>query len=102
MSPARVLFTIVCLVLMSAALAQQAMVSGSAPVSLGMSLQGSAFVLDAQVTEPSNVTVYCPVTPGLISFTGLTARVEASYDQTRRLLQLALPPGQYKITIRAF
>lgn len=102
MTRARVLLSILCLFLMSRALAQQAMVSGSAPVSIGMSLQGNLFTLEVQVTSASNLSVFCPIAPGLISFSGLTERIETKYDQKNRLLQLSLPPGKYKICVRSF
>lgn len=102
MTSGRVLFSILGLLLMSQAIAQQAMVGSSAPVSLGMSLQGQTFTLDVQVTAPATVSVFCPMTPGLISFSGLTEKVETTYDQKSRVLQLALPPGKYKVSIRSF
>jgi hypothetical protein len=81
--------------------AQDALVSSPQPVSVGMSMQGNAFTLRAQVAAPTTLRVFCPITPGLIQFSGLTERVEAAYDQKQRLLSLTLPPGQYVVTIRA-
>lgn len=95
-----VLFSILMIFIASQTIAQQALVSSSEPVSLGMSLHNGALVLDARVAADAVVSVFCPIVPGLISFSGLTAAVEASYDQKRRVLQLALPPGAYRVTIR--
>jgi len=81
--------------------AQDALVSSPQPVSVGMSLQGGVLTLDLQVTAATTVSVFCPVAPGLVSFTGLTAPVEATYDQKRQVLALSLPPGQYKVTVRS-
>jgi uncharacterized membrane protein YjjB (DUF3815 family) len=97
----RVLSLLLCLGLVSGASAQHALVSSSAPASVGLSLRGNVLTLDAQVAAATTLSVYCPMVPGLISFSGLTATVQASYDQKTRVLQLALPPGTYRIVIRS-
>jgi hypothetical protein len=97
----RVLSSLLGLLIVSGACAQQALVSSPEPVSLGLSLQGNALALEAQVVATTTISVYCPVVPGLISFSGLTATVQVVYDQKTQLLQLSLPPGKYRIVIRS-
>lgn len=92
---------ILCLLTAAPLFAQQALLSSIAPVSIGLSLQGNVFTLDVQVAAATTLSVFCPVAPGLISFSGLTAPVEAAYDHKTRLLQLGLPPGHYRIAIRS-
>jgi hypothetical protein len=105
MTGARVACLMTLILVASAALAQaaapQAYVSSPQPLSLGMTLQGGQFTLDVRVTEAATVSVFCPVTPGLMSFSGLTQPVETSYDQKTRMLQLRLPVGQYRLTVRS-
>ncbi len=101
MTNTRLLLSLLCLLAVLPACAQDALVSSPQPVSIGMSLQGNTFALTAQVTTASTVRVFCPITPGLISFSGLTEKIESMYDQKKQVLTLTLPPGAYKVSIRS-
>ncbi len=101
MTNTRLLPSLLCLLAVLPACAQDALVSSPQPVSIGMSLQGNTFMLTAQVTTTSTVRVFCPITPGLISFSGLTEKIESVYDQKKQVLTLTLPPGTYKVSIRS-
>ncbi|MCE5241404.1 hypothetical protein LLH23_23310 [bacterium] len=101
MTHVRLLPSLLCLLAVLPACAQDALVSSPQPVSIGMSLQGNTFMLTAQVTTASTVSVFCPITPGLISFSGLTEKIESVYDRKKQVLTLTLPPGAYKVSIRS-
>jgi hypothetical protein len=63
-------------------------------------VQAGLYQADVEVTQATSVTLFCPVKPGIISFSGLTKATEVIYDQKARTLTLALQPGRYKLAIR--
>jgi hypothetical protein len=101
MTRPRVSLIILCVFIVIPACAQEALIASQQPVSVGMSLQGEGLTLDVQAATAATVSVFCPISPGLISFTGLTQQIEVAYDQKKQLLSLSLPPGKYKVTIRS-
>jgi len=101
MATVRAALIILCVLILLPACAQDALIASPQPVSVGMSRQGSSVTLDLQVATAATVSVYCPIAPGLVSFTGLTQQIEVAYDQQKQLLSLSLPPGKYRVTIRS-
>ena len=96
---------LLCLLLVLTALpclAQGAapLISSVAPASVALSLQPGLYQADVAVTEATAVTLFCPLKPGVMSFSGLTRATDVVYDQKARTLTLSLQPGRYKITIR--
>ena len=74
--------------------------SSTAPASIALRMQPGLYQADIEVNEATAVTLFCPIKPGLISFTGLTGKSDVSYDQKARTLTVSLRPGKYSITIR--
>ena len=77
------------------------LVQSTAPVSVGLRLQGGVYQADLEVKEACTVVLFCPTKPGLVSFAGLNQRAEMSYDQKARTLSMSLAPGKYLIVIRS-
>jgi hypothetical protein len=76
------------------------LVSSAAPTSVALSVQPGLYQAEVEVTQATTVTLFCPIKPGVISFSGLTKATEVAYDQKARTLTLSLQPGRYKIAIR--
>ena len=104
--PLRALLVMILLLPAVAACAQQAtappLLQASAPVSIGVRMVDGMYLADIEATQPAAVTLFCPIKPGVIAFTGLKEKLEVSFDQKTRLLQMSLPAGKYRLTIRAF
>lgn len=89
------LFALPCL-----AQAPAPLISSAAPASVALSVQQGLYQAEIEVTQATTVTLFCPIKPGVISFTGLTKATEVAYDQKTRTLTLSLQPGRYKLAIR--
>jgi hypothetical protein len=88
------------LVLPAMAQSNAPLVSSAAPASVALTVQAGLYQADVEVTQATSVTLFCPVKPGIISFSGLTKATEVIYDQKARTLTLSLQPGRYKLAIR--
>lgn len=91
------------LLLTSPLLAQNSapLTQATAPVSVGVRVAGNAYHAQLELTQAATVKLWCPVTPGLISFTGLQQKTEVSYNKQAQTLEVTLPPGKYTIIIRS-
>lgn len=99
----RVLIGLVLLVVLASVCPAQEtapLVAGTTPASVAVRMQPGLYQADLEVREATTVTLWCPVKPGLIRFTGLTQKAEVAYDLKARLLTLSLQPGKYSLTIR--
>ena len=100
----RLLLTLplLCLLLALPCLAQTTapLVSSAAPASVALTVQPGLYQAEVEVTQATAVTLFCPIKPGIIGFSGLTKATEVAYDQKARTLTLSLQPGRYKLAIR--
>lgn len=91
------------LLIASPLLAQNAapLTQATAPISVGVYLAGNTYHAQLELTQPAMVKLWCPIAPGLLSFTGLKQRTDVSYNKQAQTLEMNLLPGKYTITIRA-
>jgi len=95
--------SLLLLALLATAVAAQnaaPLVVGTTPASIALRLQPSLYQADIELRQAATLTLFCPIRPGLVSFTGLSQKTEVSYDQKARTLTLTLPAGKCGITIR--
>jgi len=97
----------ICLILLvlvvQAALAQTTaapLATSTTPASIALRLQPNLYQADIEVKQAATLTLFCPLRPGVISFTGLVQKTEVSYDHKARTLTITLPAGKFVITIR--
>lgn len=100
----RAALTLILLVLIAeAALAQTAtapLACSTTPASIALRLQPNLYQADIETRQPATLSLFCPIKPGLISFTGIAQKTDVTYDQKARTLTVTVPAGKYTITIR--
>ncbi|MEN6545506.1 MAG: hypothetical protein ABFE07_05635, partial [Armatimonadia bacterium] len=81
---------LILLVLASPLLAQASapLTQSSAPVSVGLRLAGNTYQAQLELTQTATVKLWCPVTPGLISLTGLQQKTDVSYNKQAQTLEV--------------
>lgn len=70
------------------------------PVTVGAATAGDLFVATIDCAEPAEVTLACPVEPGLVRLNGIDTPVDVTFDPERATVTLDLPAGSYRLEVR--
>jgi len=82
-------------------LGQATLVTASAPVSAGAVIEAGLFRATITCEEAAEVTLLCPVEPGMVRVAGIQGPVDVSFDADAATVTLDLPAGSYRIEVRA-
>ena len=77
-----------------------ALIVGDAPVSAGAIIEGGLFRATITCAEAAEVTLHCPVEPGMVRVAGIESPVDVRFDPDAATVTLDLPPGDYRIEVR--
>lgn len=76
------------------------LVASDAPVSAGATVEGNLFVATIDCAEAAEVTLLCPVEPGMVRLNGVDSPVDVDFDRERATVTLELPAGSYRLEVR--
>ncbi len=85
----------------SLTLGEATLVAASAPVSAGAVTQGGLFRATITCAEAAQVTLHCPVEPGMVRVAGIESPVDVSFDADPATVTLDLLAGSFRIEVRA-
>ncbi len=85
----------------SLTLGEATLIAGSAPVSAGAVIEPGLFRATITCAEAAEVTLHCPVEPGMMRVGGVEGPVDVRFDPDAATMTLDLPAGSYRIEVRA-